>query len=618
MSNFDYNKLYTTYKEGGFIRKNSLRRQSISSYFLMLMLLIMIVLIGIQYMLFQSSNRMYMNELEASASSNLYYLKQSLDQTIESLRMEAENIFKQEDVGWLLTPESTSKTSVYYSHISEIQDLMMQILRANPLLASGRLFVVKQNMSIYTSVRGNALSNAPQRKVEYYTSEEMSDYLANVSSNKASLMVMDGKFCLPVLCWSRFTTEGSTPFVMEFIFSDDSLSNTLSAYAAYNEQKAYMLDHRSGLLLSSENLSDSFSLPLLERQETDELWQFSIELEEKPYIAAVRYYGDMDISFVQLIPENRMRSFWYFSIMYFGLFLAICLISFLWYVHQVRQLIQQPVHEMLVAFGKLGHGDMEVNLPPQRAREFQQLAVHFNRMKTQLNDLIQKNYEQVIRLQRSEYKQLQSQINPHFLYNSLFLVRHLIEEDEKTAALEYLSHLSEFYRYITRNGQDEIPFLEEVQHASHYMFVQLQRFDFFLHCRFAPVPQEIEALPVPRLILQPILENAIVHCPPSAEHPLTITVDYRRDGDMWIITIQNDGRLAQETLDNLQEQLAIRNEQVRETTGLVNICRRLRFFSNGQGDLRVSRGNTGGLKVEILLPTAHNKKESGSGACTES
>lgn len=125
-----------------------------------------------------------------------------------------------------------------------------------------------------------------------------------------------------------------------------------------------------------------------------------------------------------------------------------------------------------------------------------------------MQQYIETNLQQKILVSQSNLKQLQSQISPHFMYNSYYVLYRMIRRGDQENSLHLAEYLGSFYHYITRNADDEKHLSEEIEHAENYARIQKYRFRDNLHVEIAKPDECIADVYVPRLILQPILENA--------------------------------------------------------------------------------------------------------------
>ena len=173
--------------------------------------------------------------------------------------------------------------------------------------------------------------------------------------------------------------------------------------------------------------------------------------------------------------------------------------------------VHKPLSVLQRAFDDVASGDAHVRISYDRNRDFHVVYERFNQMVEKLHELIARIYRQEIESKRSELKQLQSQINPHFLYNSFFIIYRLAKMEDTETLSQFAHHLGEYYRYVTRNQSDEVTLADEVRHAKDYIHVQNTRFSNRIDVDFQALDARFEGLPVPRLILQPILENCYEH-----------------------------------------------------------------------------------------------------------
>lgn len=132
-------------------------------------------------------------------------------------------------------------------------------------------------------------------------------------------------------------------------------------------------------------------------------------------------------------------------------------------------------------------------------------------MEDQISRLIDEVYVQTNLAQRAQLKQLQAQINPHFLYNSFFVLSRRVKRHDFENAQELAKHLGNYFQFLARNESDFVMLRQEVEHAKSYAAIQGTRFISRLSIEFGELPVECEGILVPRLILQPLLENAFEH-----------------------------------------------------------------------------------------------------------
>jgi two-component system sensor histidine kinase YesM len=264
-------------------------------------------------------------------------------------------------------------------------------------------------------------------------------------------------------------------------------------------------------------------------------------------------------------------------------------------------MIHKPRKRLIQAFKKVETDNLMPSMRNQRDNEFGYLYRNFDRMVEKLGQSIEENYKQKIALQHSELKQLQSQINPHFLYNSFFNLYMICKSGDADSGAILAQKLGSYYQFITRSGKDEVQLEEEYRHALDYCEIQSIRFSNRIAVEFSDVPASCAAWEVPRIIIQPLVENAFEHAFSDGARRGNVILKAVADGNRLSIAVEDDGiGVSDERLAELQEQLD-NESRLSEKTGLINVCRRIRLkFGEGSG-VTVSRSPMGGLKVEIVI-----------------
>lgn len=272
----------------------------------------------------------------------------------------------------------------------------------------------------------------------------------------------------------------------------------------------------------------------------------------------------------------------------------------------IYKLIHRPVRKLVLALRRVEKGELGVSVYHKPADEFGYLYKQFNAMVSRLQVLIHEVYEQKLRSQRSELKQLQSQINPHFLYNSYFVLHRTMQLGESDKALRLTKHLGEYFRYITRSGADEVSLTAEWNHTLAFVEIQMLRFARRMETRCGELPDLWQNIRVPKLIFQPIVENAYEHGLKDKMSGGIVELTFERRLEenvaMMVLIVEDNGNgLADEQIEEMNSQLNM-GENASETTGMMNVHRRLQLRFGGQYGLSLSRGLLGGLRVDIKIP----------------
>lgn len=319
------------------------------------------------------------------------------------------------------------------------------------------------------------------------------------------------------------------------------------------------------------------------------------------YYAVQAHSPDLELSIYRFIPEKVVQKplskfykwAWGFAAAALGIFGAFALSTY--------KFIHKPMLTLVKSFRRIEQGDLSIHIAHESKDEFRYLYGRFNQMVDNLRSLIDQVYKQKIMTQRAELKQLQSQINPHFLYNSFFILNTMAKTGDTERIEQFTTLLGEYFEFVTRNASDLVALEQEVHHARMYAEIQELRFSRRIQVRFDPLPDELRSLPVPRLIVQPIIENAFKHSLEKKTKNGLIVVRFERaDGQVRVIVEDNGDQLTDEALKQIRKSLYEEQDQA-ETTGMVNIHRRIRITFGEDAGLRTERSELGGLSVTILL-----------------
>ncbi|MEK4509398.1 sensor histidine kinase [Paenibacillus sp. FSL K6-2524] len=319
------------------------------------------------------------------------------------------------------------------------------------------------------------------------------------------------------------------------------------------------------------------------------------------YFIAHNFISSMNLSLIMYVNQNEItRPLSQFNtLLYISFVIAIAVMIL--YSYSVNLMIHRPLSKLVKTFRMVETDNLDIVIESRTRDEFHYIFHSFNRMAYRLKRSIEENYEQKIALQHSQLKQLQSQINPHFLYNSFFNIYMMCKVGDSDSAAELSQKLGSYYQYITRSGSDEVPFFKEYQHALDYCEIQCIRFSNRIRYEYEELSNSSNTILVPRLIIQPIVENVFEHAfeDGNMDGVVYISADCH-DGVVRIAVEDNGSLFTNEGIEQLRDKLAMGLKQV-EKTGLINVNNRLQLKYGAGSGLFVSRSKYGGLKVELIV-----------------
>ncbi|MEC0256842.1 sensor histidine kinase [Paenibacillus lautus] len=326
----------------------------------------------------------------------------------------------------------------------------------------------------------------------------------------------------------------------------------------------------------------------------------TIHYKNKRYLTVFKYSSLWNSYMVTSIPEEMILGSLHVYKALFWWACALAVLIFLFFTYFLIRLIYRPLIKLVRSFRRMQQNELEPILIDRRKDEFGYLYQAFNDTVKSLKTLIEENYEQQIRNQRSELKRLQSQINPHFLYNCFFVLCRLIKSDhQKEKAYQFCLYIGQYFQFITRQHDDDIPLEMELEHSRIYVEMQSICYGDRIQVLFEVEAQPIE---VPRLILQPIIENAYKYALGNMRGTGELWVHSKLRNDALYIYVEDNGEfMTDEEIEALGKRLRYSTNQMEETTGLLNVHRRIQLRYGEEYGIDVSRSELGGLQTIIKL-----------------
>ncbi|MBP5298072.1 MAG: sensor histidine kinase, partial [Lachnospiraceae bacterium] len=208
-------------------------------------------------------------------------------------------------------------------------------------------------------------------------------------------------------------------------------------------------------------------------------------------------------------------------------------------------------------------------------------------------------------LRKAELRTLQAQINPHFLYNTLDAIVWKAEAGEKDEVIALTSALSDFFRISLSSGADWIPLSQEKKHIEGYLRIQQTRYRDIMRYEI-DIPDEIGHYYILKLLLQPLVENALYHGIKSKRGGGTIKVSARMEDDMLLFSVKDTGLgMTEEQIESLRERMKKGQPSISEHSGgfgLVNVNLRIRLYYNQVDGLMIT-SDAGGTEVSFKVPS---------------
>ncbi|GAE07092.1 two-component sensor histidine kinase [Paenibacillus sp. JCM 10914] len=390
--------------------------------------------------------------------------------------------------------------------------------------------------------------------------------------------------------------------VIEVKFAQDNIENMLDQFESASNGQVFLYSAETGRMIAAKKGSSSEAENLkqqLYQRGIDDNGKIRVNLNHASYELYYEQVPSLGWYVVEYVPvENilqpiRSNQSQFFATMFLLLAVAIVLALLLY------RTVQQPILKLIRNIERVKQGNYVVTtLHGRRNDEFQYLFDRFNEMTLEIRQLIEKVYEEQLRSRDATLKQLQSQINPHFLYNCLGFIMNMtkLKKHEDVEMMTY--HLSQYYRYVTRLETKTVPVSTEMEFTRHYLKITQLRF-VKIHMEY-DIPDDVKSLMIPKLLIQPIIENAIKHGIEATGEPVCLWIRAtHHNGEIQIMIEDNGVGITADKIEAIMERMQqpLSNDV---GTGLWNINQRLiMHFGEGAGIELFESKALGGLQVVL-------------------
>lgn len=318
-------------------------------------------------------------------------------------------------------------------------------------------------------------------------------------------------------------------------------------------------------------------------------------------LIAYNYIEDWNWYIVGVLPTSYLLSDTYKTIYTMLIILIILCIISIKISFRLSNSLYRPLSEMVKRMSSISKGDLSTRMKGvYSGRDFKMMVNGFNHMAEQFEILLQRVKEEQEQIKRIELNALQSQIKPHFLYNTLECIHWQALSDGNREVSTMVKALANFYRLCLSKGRDIIPLSNEIAHVENYLIIQNMRYGNIIESDFNMDPQ-FENVLIPKMTLQPLVENSIYHgikVKDGYKGKISIRA-YQRGDDIIIAVADNGAGMEQKKIDEINNSLSRHYESF--GYGVRNVHKRIEIlYGEGYG-LFYRRNDTGGITVEIRL-----------------
>lgn len=405
----------------------------------------------------------------------------------------------------------------------------------------------------------------------------------------------------------------------ERFFSDILKEDALTVNGTYKVFSDTFIVDSEGKIISNNNVKDigkPYKSPTLIQNIRSlgnrTLESFQLNVDHMDSLVSFLKIDDIDWYIVNIIPLSYLNKETE-SIRNFNIILGIAFILIaILLSYTISKSISFPLQKILAAMKETKNGNLSVRVDDEGRDEIGMLGEGYNDMVSNIKELIDKVYVLQIKEREAELNALQAQMNPHFLYNTLDTIYWKSLGSGENEIGDMVFSLSRLFRLSLNRGKEITTVANEKELIEHYLMLQKIRFKEKLNYEIY-LNENILSLTIPKLIIQPFVENAIIHGIEESGTAGTVKISGIMDDRFIYFTIEDNGiGMSQEAIDSLlktqDESSADDPSKVPGGYAINNTNDRLRLIFNGNYALNFYSELGKGTRVEIKIPVFANKE----------
>ncbi|GGD62151.1 cache domain-containing sensor histidine kinase [Paenibacillus nasutitermitis] len=563
---------------------------------------------GISYTMSTSSlERDYSNY---QGRLNLQIVK-TMEENIMNLTRQSMAVYSNlSDIIHVLASPGESMSTEYLSTYSRVSNYLNSLLQSNENLYAITLLSTDGSVLYYSSKQGNAI-NLYNVKDEPWFTETMSlkGMPLTMEPHRNKFIDAGSPNNKSVISISRSIINLQTSQPMGIIVFDQEISqfsNIVSTIEWENNQHFMVVGKSGAVIYSDAALSPAYYEKLIKHAQTNISGSFKPKIADHKWLVNFSGSEKYQWKVISAIPLSELKKKNLF-LRNINLVLLIVLILFAFVLSlYFSYIVTIPLKKLLFSLRELSKGDFSTRVAVKGEDELSQIGVTFNAMVQNIENLIQQNYQIRLLKKQAELDALQSQINPHFLFNTLTSILSVIDKRDFAKSATMIKSLSAMFRYSLNKGKYIVSFSEELEHVKKYIYIQGCRFSDRYQVSY-DIDDDVLSYGIVRLSLQPLIENAFIHGLDPKEGKGTLKITAKSSKDMFFIYIVDNGvGIERDKLLLINQSLEWNGDFTTnlysEHMGIFNVNARIKLTYGAQYGLKLYMNNRSETVVKITLP----------------
>lgn len=477
---------------------------------------------------------------------------------------------------------------------NDIQELEMILEKGVNLFASGNIiggsYPVVRDIYIFTKdMESISIHYYPISTLEHRETEQRFRLIMNNYKREGFVYYRYGKnleLYFP-LYDDAFLVKGYCVAVLE----EKSFYEIFSQLEKYQNYAWGILNQ--GKFLSGQSLIDN-------RPDITGLESGWIHVKGKTYYLHRAYYG-FSLSAYILIPGDKLYMYIMPSFRLAWILAISSLIGLFFVIFFISKYLSKPLQDIVDKLKRVGDGDFSARLDDYEIEEFRDISISFNEMANRTEHLIKEVYEAQLLAKEARIQYLQAQINPHFMFNILSMISIRLKLQKDTKVYPLVNAFAGLMQgKLFRKNEIEIQLKDEMEITSFYLYLSEERFKENLSYEILWEDESLQECYIPRLCIEPIVENAMIHGLEPKKEKGRIVVSIARKEEILYIVVEDNGVGF--------EPEAVEKHHSSPRVGIMNIQRLIYNLYGQEYGIQIDSKINVGTRVEIRLPLKFEKK----------
>jgi len=380
----------------------------------------------------------------------------------------------------------------------------------------------------------------------------------------------------------------------------------LNGQNIFQNQYTFIIDKNKQIICNNKSVGAGWVNEITSQFEKGP-HEFEITLEGKKYYVCGQYNGLTGWETFSVIATNRifpesgtLQSFIMLFVLASTLITSIIIMA-------ISYTMTRPINLLAKAMKNVQEEDFSMQIQNKRKDEIGKLIDSFNFMRDRINSLIKEVYQEKILQKNAEIKALEAQINPHFIYNTLDSINWMLIDKEEYEISEVIISLGNLLKYCVDKNSSLVPLMQEVNYVYSYLIIQKNRLEEKLQYEII-LPESLKQFRVPKLILQPLIENAIKHGIEPSKSGGLVKIRVFDDADKIYIEVEDNGKGMDEMrLQQLEDYLNGANDEL-TNIGVNNVDKRIRLHYGEEYKIRILSRIGKGTRVTLTIPKGEKEE----------